>query len=421
MRLSLACLTSALAMAALIGAAGFGSAALAQSPGTAGPVSLGDLFKGPDSTDLKDGADGVVNAAIVNASMRQCRTQKANIKVALAKSDPLFQQALGQTRSGVIDAVLKQRGVSAERYAVTYGGIGAKDDVQVEYGDIIPDKDKPKLDTNSVPRKGAKVKANDKIVVTMVATDRANEWQTGIKSIQLQDISTNPNGVLVPSPVDYGRLPDACNAATMRRTHVVTYTVPSNPPPIVRLRAIAEDFAGNVDTDIAEFPTGDWYGQLDWRTSNPGPARLWGRLDLAFDYDGRGNLKGRMAGDSHAESPPRGEFCGMTTETPAKLSTNLAGQYTPGRNAMSLRAADRHAEPGKFSMCAIGPGGGPLFMSGQSFEGGGPLGQPGLDQLLNSLTVKADGSVEASGEWPVAPAEAQSTLHLKLTLRKAQN
>jgi hypothetical protein len=112
----------------------------------------------------------------------------------------------------------------------------------------------------------------------------------------------------------------------------------------------------------------------------------------------------------------------MTTQTPAKLSANLVGQYTPGRNAMSLRVADPHFEQGQFSMCAIGPGGGPLRMSGQPFGGGGPLGQPGLAQLLNSLTVKADGSVEASGEWPVAPASpVPTTLHLKLKLQKAQN
>ena len=215
--------------------------------------------------------------------------------------------------------------------------------------------------------------------------------------------------------------PRPCAEKQWKQILEVTYTVPPNPPPIIRLRAVAEDFAGNKDDDVGEFPTGDWHGTIDWRISNPGPARLWGRLDLAFDYDGRGNLKGRMAGDSHAELPPRGEFCGMTTQTPAKLSTNLAGQYTPDRNAMSLRVADPHAEQGQISLCAIGPGGGPLFMSGQPFGGSGPIGQTGLDQLLNSLTVRADGSVEASGEWPVTPAEAQSTLHMKLTLQKAQN
>jgi len=243
----------------------------AQTPGTAGPISLGDLFNAPDGADLNDGAKSALNAAIVNASMRRCRTQKANIKVTMAKGDELFQLALGQARRDAIDVALKQQGVAAERYAVTYGGMGAKNDVQVEYGDIIPDKEPPKLDTNSVPPKGTKVEANSTIVVTMVAADRANQWQTGIKSIQLQDISTNPNGILVPSPADYGRLPNPCNAATMQRTHVVTYKVPANLPPIVRLRAIAEDFAGNVDTDIGDFPTGEAPKRRDDRGAGAPP------------------------------------------------------------------------------------------------------------------------------------------------------
>jgi len=40
-----------------------------------------------------------------------------------------------------------------------------------------------------------------------------------------------------------------------------TYVVPSNPPLIVRLAALAKDHAGLMDTDVGEFPTkGDWYG-----------------------------------------------------------------------------------------------------------------------------------------------------------------
>ena len=183
---------------------------------------------------------------------------------------------------------------------------------------------------------------------------------------------------------------------------------------------VAKDYAGNETEVWANFPTSDWHGSIDWRIPNPN-SRLWGRLDLTLDDDGKGNLTGRMTGDSYVESPPRGEFCGMTTQTPAKLSANLVGQYTPGRNTISLRVADPHSEQGQFSMCAIGPGGGPLPMSGQPFGGSGPLGQTGLIQLLNSLTVRADGNVEASGEWPVTPAEAQSTLHMKLMLRRAEN
>ena len=39
----------------------------------------------------------------------------------------------------------------------------------------------------------------------------------------------------------------------------------AQPPPIIRLRAIAEDFAGKKDEDVAEFPTGDWHGKFEWK------------------------------------------------------------------------------------------------------------------------------------------------------------
>lgn len=391
-------------------------AVLAQTPGTAGPVSLGDLFTAPDSVDLKGNANAALNAAIVNASMRQCRTQKANIKVVLAKGDDLFQQAMGHARRDAIDATLKQQGVAAERYAVAYGGIGAKDDVLVEYGEIIPDKDKPKLDTNSEPRKGSKVRANDKIVVTMVATDRANEWQTGIKSIQLQDISTNPNGVLVPSPADYGRLPDACNAATMRRTHVVTYTVPSNPPPIVRLRAIAEDFAGNIDTDIGEFPTGDWYGTFGWKHLCEGHGmrdETRGIGDLTLDYDGRGNLTGRLTGSVPQRSMTIPSCSAYRLAAPGSFSAKLVGSYTSGRDTFSAQAVEVSTTWGRISWTCppAGEGDWPFFEVYQS---------PIFQNAFRELRREPDGSMKSDGET-ISVGPQPCTTNYSLTLRPAQN
>jgi hypothetical protein len=259
------------------------------------------------------------------------------------------------------------------------------------------------------------VKAKQRITAKAVARDDANRWQSGINTIDLNVDGGGPFGF-----EDFPRPQPPCERLPPPRTLDGVYTVPANPPPLVRLRAVTKDFAGNETELWADFPTGDWHGRIDWWIPAPS-SRVWGRLDLAFDYDGKGNLTGRMVGDSYVESPARGEFCGMTTQTPAKLSAKLVGQYTPGSNTMSLRIVDPHVEQGQFSMCAIGPGGGPLRMSGQPFSGSGPLGQTGLEQLLNSLTVRADGSVEASGEWPVTPASAQATLHMKLTLRRAQN
>ncbi len=287
---------------------------------------------------------------------------------------------------------------------------------------LAPDKDKPTLKTTSTPQKGTMVKPGDTIKVRMEASEEYNaaryDWQAGVKKMQLTDES---RGQVVPPIWEATGDPRPCAQKHWKQTLEVTYTVPSNPPPIIRLRAIAEDFAGNKDTDLGEFPTGgDWHGSIEWWIPAP-RSRVWGRLDLTVDYDGRGNLKGRMAGDSHVESPAVGVYCGMTTEAPAKISADLNGQYTPGRNTMSLGIADPQIEQGKYGVCAVGPGGGPVRVSGQWFGGSGPIGQPGFAQLLNNMTVRADGSVEASGEWPVAPAETQATLHMTLKLRKAQN
>ena len=411
-----AALAAAVAVLAIGGVSSLAptGAVLAQTPGTAGPVSLGDLFTAPDSVDLKRDANAALNAAIANADMRQCRTQKANIKVVMAKGDDLFQQALGTARRDAIDAILKQQGVAAERYAVAYGGIGAKDDVQVEYGDIIPDKDKPKLDTDSEPRKGKKVKANSKIVVTMVATDRANEWQTGIKSIQLQDISTNPNGILVPSPADYGRLPNPCNAATMQQTHVVTYTVPSNPPPIVRLRAIAEDFAGNVDTDIGEFPTGDWYGTFGWTHLCQGGGmrdETRGIGDLTLDYDGRGNLTGRLAGSIPQRSMSYPGCSSFVWLTPGTFSARLVGSYTPTQNTFSAQAVDVKNTWGRASYC------------GHAAESAfAQIHQsPMFGDAFRDLRRQPDGSLKSDGEHTISVSPQTCTTNYSLTLRPVQN
>ena len=387
--------------------------ALAQQAQTAGPVSLGDLFV-VDTGVLKPGAaDKLGEAAARAVDERADCPKEARFKVVVKEGDAMFQHALGTARRDTLKAVL---GALPVRFVVDDNvEIGGRvDDVRVDY-QAIPDREKPKLDTNSIPPKGTKVKPGDKIEVTMVARDDANRWQSGIQSIQLLAESDGNRSVRVQG---WQPQPRTCEQAPEPRRLVATYEVPRNPPPVVRLRAIAEDFVNHHDTDLGEFPTGDWYGTIDWRIPFPN-GRLWGRLDLTFDYDGQGNLKGRMTGDDHVEAQTP---CGpTTTQTPSKLSANLVGQYTPGRNTMSLRVADQKFEQGQFSMCAIAPGGGYQRLSGQRFGGGGPLGQPGLAQLLNSLTVRADGSVEASGEWPVTPAEAKSTLHLKLTLRKAQN
>ena len=166
-------------------------AAFAQTPGTAGPVSLGDLFKDGDSVELRDGAEAKLREAGARAfpSPRGGCAEQAKFKVFVQPGDRLFQMALAYARRDVLKAVLADSPVSS-RFEFS-GDIGSKADVQVDY-DRMPDREKPKLHTSSVPPKGSKVKPRDQIKVTMVARDDATTWQTGIQRIQL--VAQNPGG-----------------------------------------------------------------------------------------------------------------------------------------------------------------------------------------------------------------------------------
>lgn len=399
---------------AAIAAAVFGitapAPALAQQAQTAG-IAADDLFL-PDTVDFKGGpGKGVV--LLVDVVQRaqspgsQCPTDVDFTVIGGSHPDgPLFSQALGTARRDAIEVVLRGFGPSVRITSKYTAGIVNMVMINAQ---SAKDKEPPKLDTNSVPRKGTKVKAGDQIKVTMVARDDANLWQSGIKTIQL--VAESEGGRLIASE-NYRPAPPGCSELPSERRVEATYMVPSNTPLIVRLAALAEDHVGLMDTDLGEFPTkGDWYGWVDWRIPTPG-GRQWGRLDLTFDYDGQGNLEGQMVGDDQFEAHVKD--CRTTTQTPSKLSAKLVGQYTPGRNTMSLRVTDPQIEQGQYSIDCVA-------VSGAPFGGGGPLGQPGLAQLLNSFTVRADGSVDASGESPVTPASSATTLHLKLKLNRTQN
>ena len=213
---SLLCATFAVAMAALIDAAAFGSAALAQG-GTTQSIAADLVFAAPDSLDFKQGgADRLLDAA----ALLDAITQLLN---GLGPSVRVTAKSAGGTVSAVI--------INAQ---------------------TAQDKEPPKLDTNSVPPKGTTVKAGDTIKATMIARDHANLWQSGIKTIQI--VAESEGGRFIASE-NFERAPPGCTALPSERRVEATYVVPSNPPPIVRLATLAEDHAGLMETDLGEFPT----------------------------------------------------------------------------------------------------------------------------------------------------------------------
>jgi len=294
--------------------------AFAQTPGTSGPISLGDLFT-TDRTDLKPGAaDKLTEAAAQVINPGECPRQ-AKFKVTVKQGDPIFQRALAQARRDVLQAFLQNQ-VPSNLFEVK-DELGSKDDVQVDY-DRMRDREKPKLHTTSVPPKGSKVKPGDQITVTMVARDDANRWQTGIQRIQL--IAQNPGGDTLVGAQDYAPvIRPNCEGRPEPRTLVLTYTVPQDPPPIVRLRAITEDFVNLSDFDIGEFPTGDWYGTIK-KTAKGGGHNHTIDIDYAFEIERSGTLKGSARARITTEG---NEVPGCTllwTYSPSEFEIPLGGR-----------------------------------------------------------------------------------------------
>jgi hypothetical protein len=156
---------------------------------------------------------------------------------------------------------------------------------------LADDAEAPELDVHSTPQKGTKVKAGDKIMVRITADETAPVpghfgWQTGVESIELLADSLHVDGKR------YGPVPLPCGRKSWKQTFETTYTVPQNPPPLIRLTARAKDYHPNTATKDAEFPTGDWYGTIKVK----GKGNVYdeeGELTFAFSEAPDGTLSGR--------------------------------------------------------------------------------------------------------------------------------
>jgi hypothetical protein len=383
--------------------------------------SIEDLFKGPDSPEPRPDAANRLKDIIqqVQPPGFDCPTQ-ADVTIIWQHLDLLFGEALAAARREALDTELRR--LQLPRVDHTVKITGALANLVVVNADTKPDRERPTLETNSVPRKGTKVKAGDQIKVTMVARDHANLWQTGIKTMQL--VAETEGGRFIASE-NFIQTPRVCANVPPEKRLEATYTVPSNPSPIVRLTALAEDFAGNMDIDIGEFPTeGDWYGSITWffhgkEDTSRGPTesrsetKFDGQADLNLNYDGQGNLTGLLRGSWKVDTMwwgyPHGDgqVCrGSTGATPVKA--DLRGSYTPGSEAVTLDSVNMEA------MVIVGwTGGGPNLTCPPV-----PIDYSStLSGLLRSrLTRAADGTYHAEGDSP-DPHE----FRWSVKLRRAQN
>ena len=327
--------------------------AIVSGPGLAQQtdVSTYRLFEGSDDIEpIPDVLQRLANA-IRNAQVPD-GCPLGRLKIRVPQGDPMFQPAAVGARRDNLLARLEQLGLRvAGRLFVETTVVGGPEGHDTIY-EAPRDRKGPQLTTTWAPAKGTKVKPGDRITITMVARDDPAPWPTGLKSIQL--VADSENGRFLAAE-SY----QPCADPPVRRV-VATYTVPPNPPLIVRLTALAEDHARHTDTEVAEFPTeGDWYGTLEWYlhakedttrppNANRSESKFEGRADLVLHYDGRGNLTGTLRGQWEMKTfwwgypHGNGEVCKGSVPY-APVTADLVGSYTPGPETMTVRPTNMQA------------------------------------------------------------------------------
>ena len=281
------------------------------------PVTIKGVFE-PDLADVKPTATQPIKDSLATAKQSEDGCYPPPLATVTAEvngsGDPSFDAALGKARADALQQALAAIGYGPDRAKAAYV-IGKSDNVEVTYKNLDKDTDPPRLKVTSTPPKGTRVKAGDKIHVTIIASERHADghksWPSGVQAIQL-----TANDGLVDSK-DYGKPPQAC----ARQTLEANYTVPNNPPPVVHLRAIAEDGVGNHGEEDADFPTGDkWEGT--WhvtgihdsaRYGSGGNVRHQETFDATFVFYVSGD--GTISGDGRAsvDRPPGVAEQGCTT------------------------------------------------------------------------------------------------------------
>jgi len=160
----------------------------------------------------------------------------------------------------------------------------------------------PRVHVVSTPARRSKVKTGDKIKLEVDATElrKGGPWQTGVHMIQ---VTALPGGqVGEPWVNSASPLSQKCGQKTWEQKYEATYTVPSNPPPIINLCALAEDYAGNESSNCGEFVTGDWYGTLrEHAQGNIYNDTVY--VHFSFNEERDGTIKGKGRVDKMTSKP----------------------------------------------------------------------------------------------------------------------
>jgi hypothetical protein len=397
------------------GALGLGALAMLHLAGSTAAQqmteTLFNVFPDADSVEPAPKELARLAGAIRQAKVpRECPLGELTIYT--PKGNDTFQQALSDARRDAVLAALERLGLGVAGRLFVNEVQGSAGKFDVGYSGARDDKP-PTLTTTSQPKKGSKVKAGQTITVTMVARDDADHLQTGIESIRLIALSDGGRDV-APTPMRYG----PCSDPREKRV-VATYVVPDNPPPIIRLRAVARDHANREDFDVAEFPTGDWYGTFGWRHichGGGGSDDTRGTGDLTLDYDGQGNLTGTLAGTVPERTMTQSGCSSYSLLTPGTFRAKLLGSYTPEPARFSVQATEVQTTLGRASISCRGS-----YTFEQAYFT--VYETPMFRDAFRDLRRQQDGSWKLipDGESNTSTGGATCTTTYSLTLRQAQN
>jgi hypothetical protein len=404
-RATAAAVAAAVAILAIGGVSSFTptGAVLAQSPGTAGPVSLGDLFTKPDSTELKPGAGNTFSNAVRNAraagdALAPGQCPKPKITVSVPKGDDLFQEALVAARRDVLKALL---GRDADRFQFVENFAGTTSNVEIDAS--VADTAPPTI-TVSAPS-GTKVRNGQRRTITVTATEPSTGWQAGVKQIQIEDLDRRTHLEPWDNPAP---APRPCSNAGLTQTISRSYVVPPDVL-VARLKITVRDYHNPQHAVLVEYPIGDWYGTFE--TSEDSVVRgvrttIKDTLDIVLEHDGKGNLEGTLAGNRHfKQNMPD---CPWEITVPNKLRGKLLGSYTPGAGVMTIQLVEPVIGPMPKKDC---PRGG-YIISGYSIHE-----TADFKRILGSPRAAGDGTYRSSRQWSEGPIN----YNYSLTLRPAQN
>ena len=279
-----------------------GSSGTVPSIGTASDICIGggdDLGCGPEVLDS--------TAAFVDLYVWNPSDQVVNVRGALTQGSAVAEDQLSPV--GTVTPAEKAKEFRWDPCYYFPGSDlpGAKFQFFVSTTSTVvtlgSDTSNPTVKVISTPARGTKVRTGDKINLKVTANEQyfGGSWQTGVKVIQ---ITAEPGGLVKDPWVNPSNLPKACDDKTWEQKDEATYTVPENPPPIIKICVIAEDYAGNQGVKCGEFPTGDvWKGTMhtDVQASfDPGKANAYS-CSSAFDATLRLVIaRGEISGDGRA-------------------------------------------------------------------------------------------------------------------------